>query len=99
MGNGSCLNISHSGTLLINDLSLSNVLCVPSMKQKIISVSQLTKQTNSTVLFLPHSFYVKDLQTSQTTHKGSCIDGLYQWLAPTPACSHRSQGLAHIMAP
>jgi len=63
MGNGSGLNISHSGTLLINDLSLSNVLCVPSMKQKIISVPQLTKQTNSAVLFLPHSFYVKDLQT------------------------------------
>ncbi|AES99877.1 hypothetical protein MTR_5g085740 [Medicago truncatula] len=33
MGNDSCLNISHSGTLLINDLSLSNALCVPSMKQ------------------------------------------------------------------
>jgi len=63
MGNSSGLNISHSGTLLINDLSLSNVLCVPSMKQKIIYVSQLTKQTNSTVLFLSHSFYVKDLQT------------------------------------
>jgi len=27
---------------------------------------------------------VKDLQTSQTTHKGSCVDGLYQWSAPTP---------------
>jgi len=85
MGNGSGLNISHSGTLLINDLSLSNVLCVPSMKQKIISVSQLTKQTNSAVLFLPHSFYVKDLQTSQTTHKGSCVNGLYRWSAPTPS--------------
>jgi len=85
MGNGSGLHISHSGTLLINGVSLSNVLCVPSMKQKIISVSQLTKQTNSAVLFMPHSFYVKDLQTGQTTHKGSCIDGLYQWPAPTPA--------------
>jgi len=85
MGNSSGLNISHSRTLLINDLSLSNVLCVPSMKQKIISVSQLTKQTNFAVLFLPHSFYVKDLQTGQTTHKGSCIDGLYRWPAPTPA--------------
>jgi len=76
MGNGPGLNISHSGTLLNNDLSLSNVLCVPSMKQKIIYVSQLTKQTNSAVLFLPHSFYVKDLQTGQTTHKGSCMNGL-----------------------
>jgi len=85
MRNGSGLNISHSRTLLINDLSLSNVLCVLSMKQKIIFVSQVTKQTISAVLFLPHSFYVKDLQTGQTTHKGSCIDGLYQWPAPTPA--------------
>ncbi|KAK2457784.1 putative mitochondrial protein [Trifolium repens] len=85
MGNGSGLNISHSGTLLINDLSLSNALCVPSMKQQIISVSQLTKQTNSAVVFLPNSFYVMDLQTRQTTHKGSCVNGLY--LLPTPSPS------------
>ncbi|RZC24049.1 Beta-carotene isomerase D27, chloroplastic isoform D [Glycine soja] len=46
MGNGSGLNITHSGTLLLNDLSLSNALCVPSMKQKIISSS--TEPTNPT---------------------------------------------------
>ncbi|GAU12277.1 hypothetical protein TSUD_141850 [Trifolium subterraneum] len=63
MGNGSGLNITHSGTLLLNDLSLSNALCVPSMKQKIISVSKLTQQTNSAVVFMPNSFYVKNLQT------------------------------------
>lgn len=85
MCNGSGLNISHSGTLLINDLSLSNILCVPSKKQQIISVSQLTKLTNSVVLFLPHSFYEKDLKTGQTTHKGSCVDGLYRWPAPAPS--------------
>ena len=50
MGNGSGLNITHSGTLLLNDLSLSNALCVPSIKQKIISVSKLTQQTNSAVI-------------------------------------------------
>jgi len=43
MDNSSGLNISHSKTLLINDLS---------MKQQIISVSQLTKQTNFIVLFM-----------------------------------------------
>ncbi|WVZ05182.1 hypothetical protein V8G54_018528 [Vigna mungo] len=61
MGNDLGLNITHSGTLLLNDLSLSYTLCVPSMQQKILSVSQLTKQTNSTVVFLPNSFYVKNL--------------------------------------
>ena len=85
MGNGSGLNITHSGTLLLNDLSLSNALCVPSMKQKIISVSKLTQQTNSAVVFLPNSFYVKDLQTGHTTHKGSCVDGLYLWPATSPS--------------
>jgi histone deacetylase 1/2 len=85
MGNGSGLNISHSGTLLINDLSLSNALCVPSMKQQIISVSKLTKQTNSAVVFLPNSFYVMNLQTRQTTHKGSCVNGLYLWPTPSPS--------------
>ena len=59
------------------------------MKQQIISVSQLTKQTNYVVLFLPHSFYVKDLQTGQTTNKGSCIDGLYRW--PTLELSKRAR--------
>ncbi|WVZ15147.1 hypothetical protein V8G54_012713 [Vigna mungo] len=63
MGNGSGLNITHYGTLLLNDLSLSNTLCVPSMQQKILSISQLTKQTNSVVVFLPNSFYVKNLKT------------------------------------
>jgi len=77
MGNGSGLNIYHSRTLLLNDLSLSHALCVPSMQQKIISVSQLTKQTNSAVVFLPNSFHVKNLQTGQTTYNGSCVDGLY----------------------
>ncbi|WVZ07904.1 hypothetical protein V8G54_021250 [Vigna mungo] len=61
MGNGSSLNISHSGTLLLNDLSRSHTLCVPSMQQKICYVSQLTKQTNSTVVLLSNSFYVKNL--------------------------------------
>ncbi|WVZ23101.1 hypothetical protein V8G54_001645 [Vigna mungo] len=37
MGNGSGLNITHFGTLLLNDLSLSHTLCVPSMQQKILS--------------------------------------------------------------
>jgi hypothetical protein len=85
MGNGSGLNITHSGTLLLNDLSLSNALCVPSLKQKIISVSKFTQQTNSAVVLLPHSFYVKDLQTGHTTHKGSCVDGLYLWPATSPS--------------
>jgi hypothetical protein len=88
MGNGSGLNITHSGTLLHNDLSLSNALCVPSMKQKIISVSKLTKQTNSAVVFLPHSFHVKDLMTGQTTHRGSCVDGLYLWPATPPSAQN-----------
>ncbi|WVZ04131.1 hypothetical protein V8G54_024937 [Vigna mungo] len=51
------LNITHSGTLLLNDLSLSHTLCVPSIQQKILFVSQLTKQTNSAVVFFPNSFY------------------------------------------
>ena len=85
MGNGSGLNIYHSRTLLLNDLSLSHALCVPSMQQKIISVSQLTKQTNSAVVFLPNFFHVKNLQTGQTTYNGSCVDGLYLWPANSPS--------------
>ncbi|WVZ15231.1 hypothetical protein V8G54_012797 [Vigna mungo] len=85
MGNGSGLNITHSGTLLLNDLSFSHTLCVPSMQQKILSVSQLTKQTNSAVVFLPNSFYVKNLQTGQITHNGSCVDGLYLWPTNSPS--------------
>lgn len=95
MGNGSGLNISHSGTLLLNDLSLSNALCVPSMKQNIIYVSKLTKQTDSAVVFLPNSFYVKDLQTNQTTHKGPCVDELYLWPATSPSVHTESSASWH----
>ncbi|WVZ13816.1 hypothetical protein V8G54_011382 [Vigna mungo] len=99
MGNGSGLNITHSGTLLLNDLSLSHTLCVPSMQQKILSVSQLTKQTIFVVVFLPNSFYVKNLQTGQITHNGSCVDGLYLWPANSssvhPVCIDSSASWHH----
>ena len=80
MGNNSSLNISHSRTLLIKYLSLSNVMCVPSMKHQIISVSQLTKQTNSAILFLPHFFMWRTYRLAKQLIKAHVsmdfIDGL-----------------------
>ena len=57
VGNGQSLAISHIGSIssLVSSspLLLSNVLAVPRIKKNFISISQLTKDNNCCVPFLP----------------------------------------------
>jgi hypothetical protein len=50
VGNGQSLFISHTGSISTlvpnNSLLLSNVLVVPGITKKLISISQLTKDKN-----------------------------------------------------
>ena len=67
IGDGSGLNITHSGSLHLpnknSSFLLSNVLCVPNMKQNLISVSKFCTSNQVAVEFSPLSFVVKDLRT------------------------------------
>jgi hypothetical protein len=64
VGNGQSLFISHTGSISTlvpnNSLLLSNVLVVPGITKKLISISQLTKDNNCWVIFLYSSFTIQD---------------------------------------
>ena len=81
MGNGHQLPITHTGNAHIfptdSPLSLNNVLVVPDIKKKLLSVSQLTCDYPCYFLFDNHGFVIKDLRTHQVLASGSKEDGLY----------------------
>ena len=67
VGNGQSLSISHTGSVSTlapsNSLLLSNVLVVPSIMKKLISISQLTKDNNCCVIFFYSCFTIQDQVT------------------------------------
>ncbi|KAL6328776.1 hypothetical protein AAG906_003793 [Vitis piasezkii] len=62
-----------------HSFTLSNVLCVPTMKRNLISISQFCKSNNTSIEFLPSSFHVKDLHTGAILLQGRTKDGVYEW--------------------
>ncbi|RVW92225.1 Retrovirus-related Pol polyprotein from transposon RE1 [Vitis vinifera] len=83
IGDGSGLPISHIGSISLttpsHSFTLSNVLCVPTMKRNLIYISQFCKSNNTSIEFLPSSFHVKDLQTGAILLQGRTKDGVYEW--------------------
>ncbi|RVW92402.1 Retrovirus-related Pol polyprotein from transposon RE1 [Vitis vinifera] len=83
IGDGSGLPISHTGSTSLttpsHSFTLSNVLCVPTMKRNLISISQFCKSNNTSIEFLPSSFHVKDLHTGAILLQGRTKDGVYEW--------------------
>ena len=71
LGDGSSLEITHTGSSKLpassKSFCLSNVLCVPSIKQNLIYVSKFCKTNNASIEFFPFSFVVKDLKM------GACL--------------------------
>ena len=88
IGDGSTLPISHTGSTLLTtptrNLSLDNVLCVPSMKKNLISISQFCISNNISIEFLPYVFLVKDLLTGTILLRGQTRDGVYEWPTSSP---------------
>lgn len=70
IGNGTGLPITHTGFAKLpsssRPLTLTNVLCVPTMKKNLISVNKLCKTNNVMVQLCPYNFQVKDLRTEET---------------------------------
>ncbi|KAF9663835.1 hypothetical protein SADUNF_Sadunf17G0093300 [Salix dunnii] len=79
VGNGNGLTIVGKGhtTLSTTALKLNNVLIVPEIKKKLLSVSQFTRDNNCYFLFYPWGFLLKDMKTRKVLLKGLMADGLY----------------------
>jgi len=79
VGNGQSLSISHTSsisTLVPNSpLLLSNVLVVPGITKKLISISQLTKDNNCWVIFFYSGFTIQDQVTKVVLRVGRCENG------------------------
>jgi hypothetical protein len=70
MGNGTSFLFSHIGStlLFISDkpLILTNVLCVPVITKKLLSIHQLIKDNDVLVEFASNSYFIKDKHTKRT---------------------------------
>ena len=80
---GSGLAITHTGSLKLPNTNssflLSDVLCVPNMKQNLISVSKFCVSNQVSVEFLPFPFVVKDLCMGAQLMQGRTMNGVYEW--------------------
>ncbi|PON46941.1 hypothetical protein PanWU01x14_247850, partial [Parasponia andersonii] len=83
IGDGTKLNITHTGSTNLPSTTgsflLSDILCVPKMKQNLISISKLCNSNNMSVEFLLTHFFVKDLRTGAPLVRGFNKDGVYEW--------------------
>ncbi|KAJ0971969.1 hypothetical protein J5N97_019928 [Dioscorea zingiberensis] len=98
IGDGTCLPITHTGSMCLStlhdSLSLTNVLHVPSMSLNLISVLALCATNAVTVLFFDDSFQVRDRHTGAILVTGYRKDGVYLW--PTTSTSPLSS--PHLLA-
>ncbi|KAK9048876.1 hypothetical protein SSX86_032155 [Deinandra increscens subsp. villosa] len=83
IGDGSCLKITHIGSIIINTshtpLILTNVLCVPSISKNIISISRLCRDNNLLIQFYSSVFVIKDRASNLPVLQGQAIKGIYEF--------------------
>jgi len=79
VGNENGLQISGIGqvSLPTTDIKLNNVLVVPDIKKKLLSVSQLTKEHNCYFIFYFWGFLLKDMRTKQVLWLMACMQSNY----------------------
>jgi hypothetical protein len=94
VANGNTLPITHIGSTTLSKSSsppliLSNTLCVPTVTQNLVSVSQLCKTNNVSIEFFPWHFEVKELRTGEVLLRGLNEDNVYKY-RPTSTIHHTS---------
>ena len=60
-----------------SSLKLKHGLLIPNFSNKLLSVSQLTKELNCTILMTAHGCVVQDAETQKIICHGTKIGGLY----------------------
>jgi len=82
---GKKAEIIAKGSLPLNSVYyLKNVLCVPTFKVDLMSVSRLTKGLNCSITFFPYLCILQDLATRRMIGLGKQRDGLYYLVALAP---------------
>ncbi|KAJ0550750.1 putative RNA-directed DNA polymerase [Helianthus annuus] len=77
-GNGMKLPITHTGSSTVTDhISLRDVLVIPSLTKKLLSISKLTADHPVDVLFSKNFFHIQDRTARQVLARGVCEGGLY----------------------
>ena len=72
MANGECVPVAQAGAVNISpSLHLKNYLLIPSLSHNLLSVSQLTKDLNCTVLLTSENCIVQDAQTGTIIGRGT----------------------------
>ncbi|KAG5556472.1 hypothetical protein RHGRI_006920 [Rhododendron griersonianum] len=80
--NGSTAPITSIGTVPFNqDITLNNVLCVPSFSLNLMSASKLTTSLNCCAILFPTFCVLQDLATGKMIGSGKQRGGLY-YMAP-----------------
>ncbi|KAK0588592.1 hypothetical protein LWI29_002973 [Acer saccharum] len=75
---GEKANIVAKGSLPLNSVYyLHDVLCVPTFKVDLMSVSRLTRGLNCSITFFPYCCILQDLATRRMIGLGKQRDGLY----------------------
>ncbi|KAG8492772.1 hypothetical protein CXB51_010240 [Gossypium anomalum] len=91
MGNGVSTKISSIGSTVLPTatklLHLLNVLCVPSIRKKLLSVSKFATDNNVFFEFHPSFCVIKDIQTQEILMRGQVRDGLYHFFPTATASS------------
>ncbi|KAL4575776.1 hypothetical protein LXL04_011862 [Taraxacum kok-saghyz] len=85
VGNGKLLNISHIASSSLHGLKLPNVLVVPNIAKRLLSVSKLTSDNDIFLEFHRSHCSVKSLQ-GKTLLNGDIKNGLYR----LPSSSNKS---------
>lgn len=81
--NGKTAIIAHVGTYSLTPTqTLSKVLHVPDFHFNLLSVSQLTKELNSCVLFYPHFCLIQDLYSGKMKRIGRVKGSPYSFHSP-----------------
>jgi hypothetical protein len=90
--NGLGMDITHIGTFIIPtptcNLTLNNVLHVPTTHKNIISVHRFTFDNDTFIEFHPFFFLIKDQQMNKLLLHGPCKGGLYP-LPPSTSRFHK----------
>ena len=76
--NGELIAVKGAGTIEISpNLRLSNCLFVPSLSQRLMSVSHVTRELNCTLLMYPSFCILQDIRTRRIVGRGTENQGLY----------------------
>lgn len=74
----STVKITHTGAIIIlNSLSLNDVLCVPNFKQNLLYVQKLIKRSNCEVKFFPSQCIILDCASQKVIAVGEAKHGMY----------------------